>query len=207
MLVLAIILGIFLLIGLTPVGVDASFMHNVLKVSAKVGPLKITVFPTVPKVEKAAKRVEAKEMKKAEKEGARPSMELILQLVKLGLRALGRFRRRLHVRHLTVHYVAAGDDPYQTALQYGAITAALNALAPLSDRVLKIRHKDIRADLSFETDKPAVAARLVAVIAIGDLVYIGLALAVEYLAYRRRIKRAVRIRDRNEERTSDYGKQ
>ena len=140
--------AILLALAVLPLGVrirynDAGF---VLKVIA--GPLKITVIPGRKKPKKQkVKQKKQKAVQTAESAGSeeRPpqppkaqpeqkerggSLTRFLPLVKLGLKFLGDFRRKLRLDNLYLRLILAGDDPCDLAVNYGRIWAAVGNLMP-----------------------------------------------------------------------------
>jgi hypothetical protein len=202
---LIIIIVVFAAILLLPVGVDGRYDDGVLWLSAKAGPAKIRLLP---KKEKPAKpkrkkrRDKAAERKPSKKAKKMLDKDTLLGLVRLGLRALGRFRRKLSVDSLTIHWTAAAKDPFSAAMQYGYLSAAMGALWPLIDGALKIRMCDIHTDVSFETDAPVIFVQFTATLQIWEILYIALAFGAEYLAMKRKLRRQRAA----EERKNEYGK-
>ena len=154
--------AVLLALAVLPLGVrirynDAGF---VLKVIA--GPLKITVIPGRKKPKKQkVKQKKQKAVQTAESAGSeeRPpqppkaqpeqkerggSLTRFLPLVKLGLKFLGDFRRKLRLDNLYLRLILAGDDPCDLAVNYGRIWAAVGNLMPQLERLFVIRKRDIQ---------------------------------------------------------------
>ena len=128
---------VLLALAVIPLGVrirynDAGFLLRVI-----AGPVKITVFPrkkkpkkqkTKQKKQKAGKRPESTDSGDTPPQAPKPvpepkekggSLTRFLPLVKLGLKFLGDFRRKLRVDNLFLRLILAGDDPYDLAVNYG----------------------------------------------------------------------------------------
>ena len=156
--------AVLLALAVLPLGVrirynDAGF---VLKVIA--GPLKITVFPgrkkpkkqkVKQKKQKAAQTAEpaVSEEKPPQPPKAQPeqkekggSLTKFLPLVKLGLKFLGDFRRKLRLDNLYLRLILAGDDPCDLAVNYGRIWAAVGNLMPQLERLFVIKKRDIKVE-------------------------------------------------------------
>ena len=200
--------AILLALAVLPLGVrirynDAGF---VLKVIA--GPLKITVFPRKKKpnkqkvkqnIKKVAGTAEPavseekppqppkKQLEKKEKGG---SLTRFLPLVKLGLKFLGSFRRKLRLDNLYLRLILAGDDPCDLAVNYGRSWAAVGNLMPQLERLFVIRKRDIQVECDFTVAETTVVAHLDISITLGRLlalvIFYGVRIIFELLSMKRK---------------------
>lgn len=173
---LAIILAIIILLLLLPVGVDAAFIGGVFSLSVKAGPLKLRILPAKPKKNKkkaAEKKPKKPKKKKSAETKSKPKLKFTFTDVKeiagLALRALSRLRRFLSIDVLMVHLRVAGDDPYDTVRQYGAVNAALGALLPQLHRAFKMKNQDIRTAIDFSQEKTSADVRFAATYQIWEI--------------------------------------
>ena len=113
-------------------------------------------------------------------------MDFVLALIQMGMNALKRFGKKLTVDYLRLYWTAAAADPCDAAIQYGRISAVMNAVPPIAEQVINIRKHDLRTDLSFETDSPVITARCILDIRIGEILWIALAFGVEFLIWKLR---------------------
>ena len=104
--------------------------------------------------------------------------------------ALNRFRQRLRVQLLRLVFVSGAPDPYDTALAFGYVNAALGALTPLAERALRIDERDIQTGVDFQAERPRIDARIVCTIRIGQIVVIALAFGVGFLKQKMHSKQA-----------------
>ena len=148
--ILGIILALLLLILLLPLGVDLGNEGGSFHLSAKAGPLLIQILPGKEKAKKPEKDEEPKPKKKRSLPFNRDEL---LELVRVALRGIGRFGRAWHVDRFLLHYVAAGDDPYATAMTYGKVNAALSSLAPVCSRRFRVKDCSVWTDVDFAADK------------------------------------------------------
>ena len=180
-----IILAIALVLtalNLLPVGVDAAYADDVFSLSARIGPFRLRLLPKPP---------DAKPKKeKPKKKSAPPDLKTILGLAKLGLQALDRFRQKLRVQLLRLVFVSGAPDPYDTALEFGYVNAALGALTPLAERALRIEERDIQTGVDFQAEQPRIDARIVCTIRIGQIVVIALAFGIGFLKQKMHAKQA-----------------
>ena len=200
--------AILLALAVLPLGVrirynDAGF---VLKVIA--GPLKITVIPGRKKPKKQkVKQKKQKAVQTAESAGSeeRPpqppkaqpeqkerggSLTRFLPLVKLGLKFLGDFRRKLRLDNLYLRLILAGDDPCDLAVNYGRIWAAVGNLMPQLERLFVIRKRDIQVECDFASAETTVVVHLDISITLGRLLvlalYYGIRILFEFLSIKRK---------------------
>ena len=188
MIALCIIAVVLLLILILPVGVDASYIALQASVKVKAGPLRIQLLPAKEKKPKKPKESQKKKPEPAEgheqkKVKARLALDDIVELAKLALAALGRFRRCLSVDLLMLHLTAALADPCDAVMLYGRVNAALGALRAPAHRALKIRREDLQTAVDFDAAAPQIDARIVATIQIWEILYIGICAAAALLRW------------------------
>ena len=186
--ILAIALALTLL-NLLPVGVDAAYAEGAFSLAARIGPARLHLLPKAPDA-KPGKAKTKKPKKKAKKKSAPPDAQTLLKLAELGLQALDRLRQKLHVRLLRLVFVSGAPDPYDTALAFGCVNAALGALTPLAERTLCIDERDIQTGVDFDAERPRIDARIVCTIRIGQIVAVALIFGVGYLKQKLQAKKA-----------------
>lgn len=200
--VLWILLAVFLLIVLVlvvPFGAHIAYIGGELAVDARVLWFNIGLIPAKerkkpakekakrekkPKKEKQPSEAEAKEGKKGLPLGL--TKEQIPQLLKLALSTLDRFRRKFTVNNLMIHFVAAAEDPYNTAMLYGYANAAAGIIEGLAGRGWDIRRRDIQIAPDFESTECRADAEITVTISLGRILAVLIAAAFGLL----RIKRA-----------------
>ena len=188
MLVLGIILILLILLLITPVGVDLRY-DGALRVRLKFGILHFTLFP-------GKENKTPKEKKKPEKEkkqpGPKPTLQEILELVRIALQALGRFRRRLSIDLLRLYVLVAADDPYDAVLRYGALNAGLGVLAPLAHNALKIRSEDVRTNVDVQGTKSSAECHVIATLQIWEILWIAICFACAFLSWNGKRKKKLK---------------
>lgn len=213
MIAIIIIVVILAALLLLPVGVALKYDDEEVFLSARAGPLKMKILPQKEESEAKREKKAAKKARRAEKKTSKPKKERtpltrdeLLELIKLGLKALGRFRRKLSVDLLRIYWTAAAGDPYDAAMQFGYVSAAMGTLIPLIENAFKIRERDVRSSLNFESEKPYILAELTATIQVWEILHIALAFGAEYLRMKRKMKRRLRKKAAEEERKINDGK-
>lgn len=200
--------AILLALAVLPLGVRIRYNEAgfVLKVIA--GPLKITGFPR----KKKPKKQKVKQKKKKVAEKAEPavfeekapqhpktqpekkekggSLTRFLPLVKLGLKFLGDFRRKLRLDNLYLRLILAGDDPCDLAVNYGRSWAAVGNLMPQLERLFVIKKRDIQVECDFTAAETTVVAHLDISITLGRLLALviiyGVRILFELLSMKRK---------------------
>jgi len=87
-------------------------------------------------------------------------------------KALNRLRRRLLIKRLTVWYISAGTDPFNTAMMFGRVNTAYGIILPVLDKNFRIRRRDIRTTVDFDLDEPGVYLKAIISLAVWEAVYI-----------------------------------
>lgn len=197
------ILLLLVVVWLLRVGVDVRFGDE-LRVAVKIGPAKITVLPQQEKKKKPKKEKPQKE-KKTEKKPAekkekkkfpftfsdiRSAVPVLFEALK---KALGKIRRRMRIDPLDVCVIFAGDDPAKVAETYGWANSAMWTMMPQLERLLQIPDPHIHLGVDYERYDLHAEGRVGVTFRVGDLIVIGLTLAVPvlkwYLGWRKEVKR------------------
>ena len=194
MITLAVILAVIVILALLRVGVSAEYSAEGISVVARAGFVSVWVFPAkdkwktemkkVKKEEKKAKKEEkkAKKDKKEKKKKKEPEVKApggikgLLEKIPPIKNGLRRFRRRLLIKTLTLHYTSAGDDPSKTAITFGASNAVFAVIVPLLEKAFRIRRRDFRANVDFTAAEPVIYAKAAISIAVWEAVYVFFAI-------------------------------
>lgn len=187
--ILAIAL-VLTVLNLLPMGVDAAYADETFSLAVRIGPFRLRLLPKPPDAKPKKERPRKPKKEKPKKRSASPDLKTILGLVQLGLQALDRLRQRLRVRLLRLVFVSGAPDPYDTALAFGYVNAALGALTPLAERTLRIDERDIQTGVDFQTERPRIDAHIVCTIRIGQIVVIALAFGAGFLKQKMHSKQA-----------------
>ena len=158
--------------------------------AARIGPARLHLLPKAPDAKPGKARPKKPKKKKEKKKSAPPDAQMLFNLAELGLQALDRLRQKLHVRLLRLVFVSGAPDPYDTALAFGCVNAALGALTPLAERTLCIDERDIQTGVDFDAERPRIDARIVCTIRIGQIVAVALIFGVGYLKQKLQAKKA-----------------
>ena len=200
--------AIVLILAVLPLGVRVRYNSAGLILRVIAGPLKITVFPR----KKKPKKHKVKQKKPKEEQNAEPSasedkppqppeaqpeqkekggsIDRFLPFIKLGLKFLGDFRRKLRLDNLYVRLILAGDDPCDLAVNYGRIWAAVGNLMPQLERLFVIKKRDIQVECDFTASETCVVAHLDITITLGRLLALalvyGVRVLIEFLSMKRK---------------------
>ena len=197
-----------LALAILPLGIHVRYNEAGFLLRVIAGPLKITVFPRKkkPKKQKAKqKKQNAEKSPESTDSGDTPpqppkplpepkekggSLTRFLPLVRLGLRFLGDFRRKLRVDNLCLRLILAGDDPCDLALNYGRVWAAASNLMPQLERLFVIKKRDIQVECDFTAEEISVIAHEDITITLGRLltlaVVYGIRVLFEFLSMKRK---------------------
>ena len=184
MITAAIVIAILLILAFLRFGVAAEFSAEGLSVSAKAGPLSIRVLPPKEKSEKQMRKAELKAERKAQKKKKKKAkavkkpggLKAFFEMLPAIKKTLGRLRRRLLIKKLTIHYVAAGEDPAKTALMFGAAWAVFGAITPVLENSFRIKRRDLSASADFVTGEQTIYVNAAVSLAVWEAVYIAIAI-------------------------------
>ena len=197
-----------LALAILPLGIRVRYNEAGFLLRVIAGPVKITVFPRKkkPKKQKAKqKKQNAEKSPESTDSGDNPpqppkplpepkekggSLTRFLPLVRLGLKFLGDFRRKLRVDNLCLRLILAGDDPCDLAVNYGRVWAAASNLMPQLERLFVIKKRDIQVECDFTAEEISVIAHVDITITLGRLltlaVVYGLRVLFEFLSMKRK---------------------
>ena len=188
MIVLAAIAALVAAILALPAAVLVRYEAGALRVRLQVGPVTATVYPRRPaaakkppkkRTAKAAKPPKA--AKPAASGGKKLSPQQIRDLVGLALELLGQLRRKLLVRHLTLHAFFGGRDAAKAAIGYGRAWAAIGAVLPVLENTFRIDERDVGAYLDYELKQPRLLLDLDVRMRVGTLMGLALGAGVRLL--------------------------
>nr|MBQ8244670.1 DUF2953 domain-containing protein [Oscillospiraceae bacterium] len=214
-----ITLGILFLLAVLPLGVSVRYDSDGPLVKVIAGPVRLTVFPLPKKPKKESKKKEAKpdpkqeekerqaveaaslpkppqppkpEKVKKPKEKKGGSITDFIPFVKLGLRFLGDFRRKLRLNNLELKLILASSDPCDLAVNYGRTWAAVGNLMSALERWFVIKKRNVEVECDFTASETLVTARLDISITLGRLLSLvavyGVRAVKEFLIFKKKRK-------------------
>lgn len=186
MTVLAVILGALCLLLLLPVGIRAVFDGS-LSVYLTVFHVPFRIYPGRSK-EKLPKKQSKEEPKAKNAKGKGNSLSDFDQYLKLLTKLLGKVRKKLLLRELTLHAVCGGKEP---ELNYGRGWAFIGSTMPILEQLFRIRKRDIGAYLSPEEPSVRIYARAHATMSLGHLLHLAYIALRDYLKIKHKPKKAV----------------
>ena len=178
-------------LAILPLGVSIVYDEDGAVVRVIAGPVKFKVFPLPkkdkkPKIEKKPKKEKTPKKESKSKKQAKTSAPSgktatepqkkkggpitdFLPLVKVLLKFLDGFRRKLRLNVLELKLIMAADDPCDLAVNYGRAWTAVGNLMPQLERIFVIRKRNIEVECDFTADKTLVIARLDLSITLGRI--------------------------------------
>ena len=186
-----LVLAILAVVLFVPIGADLGYIGGELRLAARVDGFALQLLPKkppdpnkLPREKKPKKPKKEKPPKEPKPEGeTKPKKKLsftkeeLFELVQRALKGLGKFGK-LTVRRFMLHYVAAGDDPYNTAMTYGYVNAALSTLAPICAQKFRVTGDvDVRTDVDFTTDRMFIELELSVTLRLAQIVHAAFAVA------------------------------
>ena len=170
MLALAITISVIVIIALLRFGVIAEYSDVGFKLWAKAGFIKFELL-SGDKVKKPKKKKEKPKKDINLKEMLPGSLNEFMSMLKTVQRSLGRLKRRLLIKQLTLYYTSAGEDPAATALLFGAANAVFGVIVPTIRNNFRIRRLDLRSWFDFCSAEQKIYAKIIISIAVWELFY------------------------------------
>ncbi len=159
------------------VGAAVEFSDEGLTVLAYAGFVKIKVFPMRAKKERRKPRERRKKEELDKKtEVKKPGLSFdFKKLFDEALKVLGKVRRRLLIKELTVLYVQAGGDPSKMAIAHGAALAALGFSQAALEGLFRVKQYNLHTSVDFLAEKPRIYVYAMFKMAVWEVLYIGFA--------------------------------
>ena len=183
MLVLFIVIAVFALFLILPVGMDFLYSGGKTVLKAKLGPLRIALLPHKQGKRTAKKKTAGKSAGDKKQTGhamkakqeAFPKLRLreIMELARIALQALAAIRKNLSIDLLRLHICCGAEDPYDAVMRYGYLNAGLGVLAPPFHALCKVREEDVRTFVDFTDGRTKVEAQLIVSLQIWEILMIG----------------------------------
>lgn len=175
--ILAVVLIIIAIILIIRVGATLIYGEDGLELAAFVGPVRIKITPKEEKKEKEKKSEKKKKTKKEKEEQVKKldvggKVSAIKSILPAVFDALGKLRHKLSVDELIVHYTVASDDPAESAILFGRVSAAIGAATPIIENAFKIKNRDIGVNVDFSLKDPIIYIRARFSLAIWEVLYI-----------------------------------
>lgn len=187
-------------IGFLPLGGFVRYDSQGLVVKVIAGFLRITVFPLKKKSRKKKTKPQPANQEKAREEAIQPEpaeasqqqpqsqtdggenkgkgnkggkIQDFLPIVRVALDFLNQFRKMLHVNHLQLKLILAGDDPCDLAVNYGRAWAALDNLLPMLEKVVTIKKRDLEVECDFTAQDTLITAQAELTLFFWQLLFLG----------------------------------
>lgn len=193
------VLVLLVAIWLLRVGAEIAFGEQ-LRVTLVIGPKKLVLLPKPDRKKKEKKKApvkSAEEKGKKEKkklpftfEDVRSVAPVVFEALK---KALGKIRRRMRVDPLTVSISFGGEDPVKVAQMYGWTNTAVWTMMPPLEQLIHIPDPHIHLETDYQSLSVKAQGRVGVKFRVGDLIVIGLTLALPLLRWyldRRKLQRA-----------------
>lgn len=189
-------IGSLLLLGALPLGVRVRYDGDGALVKLLAGPVRLMLYPKnfAPQKKKTKEKTKSAPVPKREKEQLSKeksggNWRDFLPLVKLALKFLGDFRRKLRINHLYCRLVMAGEDPCDLAINYGRAWTALGNLMAVLEKTFVIKKRDVEVECDFQASETKITFRADATVSLGRLLALatryGLKVLKEYLTLRK----------------------
>ncbi len=185
------------LLSLIRVGADVTYNAAGLSVRARLGLLRLRVFPLKerdkPPKKKKPPRKKKSEQKKRTAIGG--DLALLRSFLPLTAEAAGRVRKKIRIDEIDLRLIWASPDPAAAALGYGRANAALGMIWPLIEHNFYVRRRSIDIGVDLQASRPTVYIYASISFTIGQGVYLGTILGFKALKILRARKREQKIKE------------
>lgn len=179
MIAAAIVLVLLLLICFLRTGATAEYTDAGFALDVYLGPIRFSLLPYRKKKERG-KTKKPKEKKVQEKKMIAGRLSILRKELPSINKTIEKLRRKLVIKELTIHYIAAGADPAEVAIYFGAASIGYGIILPLIENNFKIKERDLRASVDFQAMEPFIYVRAKLSLAVWELIYVAFGF-VKYL--------------------------
>ena len=181
---------ILFLIGQIRVGVRAEYNADGLRAWARVGVIRIQVYPWNKK--EAKPQPKPKKQKKSKQAAPEPparstaqklggALDYAKALLPIALEAAGQFKQNLRMDTLYLEVTAGSPDPADTAMLYGQASAALGAFWYPLTRAFHVKDGNARVNADFEATSMTLYGTVSLSLKIGQILWLGLYFGIKAL--------------------------
>ena len=178
-----IIVAVIIAVSLLRVGATAEYSDDGILLLAHVGFITKKLFPKKQKNKKRGKKEKRKprEYRKKERRDERaaakkPGLSFEFRtLLDEVVNVLGKIKRRLLIKELTVLYVQAGGDPAKMATNHGVALTALGLTQATLECFFRVKRYNLHTSVDFIADKSRVYVHATFTIAVWEVISIGFA--------------------------------
>lgn len=200
--ILAAIAVLITLLLTAQTGLELEYDEDGVTAWLRIGAVKKKIIPAAPKKDKSEKEDKKKSKKKpeaAEKHKKGGKLKNFKELLAIITEALGKLKRGVKIRDLTLHFTfASTDDPAKAALSFGAASAGAGVIVPILHSNFRIKNIDVQNFVDFTADETRVYAHADVRITLAVFIAIALKALLGYFK--------IGADERKKERKTSYGK-
>lgn len=179
---LIIILIILAAIMLIPLGVHVVGREGEFTVAVSVWFYKLRLYPVKKKAKESEEKTEAEIDDKPQKNfDLGFALDDWLKLIRVALRALGRFKNGVYFGYIYLHAVVSAPDPYDAVIRYNAVNGFVGSIIPFFENGFKVKRKDIYIGLDMNGEKSNAEFEVSASVRLGCVIAVGLAAGFGFL--------------------------
>ena len=199
--ILAVIAAILLLLLFTPLGVSVDYSAGQLKAAARVMCFDLQVYPKPdrpPKEPKPKKPKTEKQSKPEKAEAAKKektplvTKDMLPELLRLAVRTLSRFRRKLTVNRCVLHVTVGGTDPYNTVMTYGVLNYAVATVGGAAGHAFNVKSSDVQTGVDFSSESSTLEAGITITINLARIIAVAAVAGVGFLKIKRSADKAAK---------------
>ena len=169
---------VLLFLMLLRVGIIIKYDEG-FSVSAKAACLNFSLYPRSTEKDKS-KQVEKRVKQENKQHKGTPKeqnkLDEFQKAIDPILKALSRLKKKLYVNRVILRVTAGASDPYEAAMKFGKISAALGVLSPIFDNTFNVKKRNISADVDFQIEEDKIFFFIDLSMAVWEIIYVVCAL-------------------------------
>ena len=174
--ILLALLAVVVILLFIRIGLVVEYIDRGLIADFKIGPFHIRIAPKEDKEKKTAKSRKRKAKKAPEKPAEDKKagrVSDLKQILHYLTRAFDRLGKRPRIDEITVHYMAAGNDPVAVALSFGGVSAGMGMITSVLEQNFDIKKRDFKSSFNFEVSEPYIYVRFQFTLTVWKAIDIG----------------------------------
>ncbi|MDR0905675.1 MAG: hypothetical protein LBN00_05835 [Oscillospiraceae bacterium] len=177
MIALAIIVTVVAALLLLRVGASAEFSDAGLRVSVRVGFVKIAVLPK----KERGKTLESAQKSRKKREKSPGSAYDFHALISGAVKLLNKLRRKILIKRLSVRYVQGGGDAFTMAMTHGGVAAVFGVSQGVLETCFRVKSYLLQTSVDYLAAEPRIYAEAALSLAVWEVISIGISAIIVFI--------------------------
>jgi hypothetical protein len=177
MIALAIVAAVVAALLLLRVGAQAEFSDGGLRVTARVGFVKIAVLPK----KERGKKLDATQKAPKKREKSPGSAYDFRKLISGAVKLLNALRRKILIKRLTVIYVQGGGDAFTLAMTHGGVAAVFGMTQAALETAFRVKSYSLQTSVDYLAAEPRIYAEAAFSLAVWQVISLGISAIIVFI--------------------------